>query len=159
MIAMTRRLLVLPVLLIAACLAGCPGPTTPPAPDVCDTPVDGAGVATIEIGPNEDTFRPFAQNEAVALVQGGQGGSMLPLRLRLTGTSVPECIAQATSVSYDMQTLASDSAPLRTYAESDGSRTTKALFVVLDFGPQSGSTVVVTVSVGGQMTALPLSIE
>jgi len=57
--------------------------------------------ATVEIGPPSETdpFRPFAADELVDVVWGGQGSPMLAFRLRIAGAEAPGCVLTATTLS------------------------------------------------------------
>lgn len=77
----------------------CGSPT--PAPAVCDAPgplADGA-ITSLEVGGTVDgQFAPFVDGGVVPLAIGGQGAPMVVARLRVRGSGLPECLAQATSL-------------------------------------------------------------
>jgi hypothetical protein len=137
-------------------LASGPGPGVPD-PDSCETPGVGT-LSTVELGTaDEGTFSPLQSGQAVDLVFGGQGGAMVPVRLRLSGSDVPSCLAHMTEVYYDGQQIASDSVPVHTYEDDGGARSTKAMFLVL-FGsePAPGQTFEVRTTVGSTTETLEL---
>jgi hypothetical protein len=128
----------------------CNNPPGPPPPDVCDTPSTD-GVTKVSVGAfpldADDTqpVVPLVDGDMPRFATGGQGLTMLPLRLRLDGPSPPACVAQATRVIGPMgMELAHSMNPLETYAQPDGSRTTKAEYLVIG-GPQPSVDVQVVV--------------
>ena len=79
------------------------------------------------------------------------GGSMVAVRLRVTGTSAPACLPQRTTAAVEGTRAGESSVPLATYAEADGSRTTKPLYLVLVAAPvSSGTRVTVSAGAGGK---------
>jgi hypothetical protein len=79
------------------------GSCIPPLAEVCRTPFTGTLTgASIEVGPADGVFRPFADHEPVTADFGGQGGAMVAYRVRVEGTDVaPECVSVSTTVTYD----------------------------------------------------------
>jgi hypothetical protein len=143
-------------LLLALALHGCcgvlPGDSCPspgpPAPDSCNSG-EAATVATIEIGRDDDLFTPYHDGDTAKIIRGGQGSTMMGVRLRLTGT-VPSCLAQSTQ--YLMPASGMNSDPVKTYPQTDGSFTTKALWIPGGFAPMFD----VQVTIGSQMAVVHL---
>lgn len=84
-------------------------------------------VDTIEIGRDAETFTAYQDFEMPHIVVGGQGASMMGVRLRLTGT-VPACLKQHTGYE-DNGAEGHNDTPVKTYREPDGSYTTKPLWI------------------------------
>jgi hypothetical protein len=84
------------------------------------------GVDTIDIGSDADTFTAYHDFDMPHIVFGGQGASMMGLRLRLTGP-VPACLVA--TIAYEDGGQGMDTSSVKTYQESDGSFTTKPLWV------------------------------
>lgn len=135
-----------------------PGNSGPPDPDSCDVPQTRT-LAGVEIGGADDVFTPFVDDQVVTLTLGPQGGAMLPMRLRITGTSLPDCLAQSTTIRVGAEVIATSELPLKTYVEADGSRTTKANYVVLYYEPADGTELTVTTMAGGQSTTRSLYLN
>lgn len=151
----------LALLAVAAGVSGAsvlPGDDGIPDPDSCNKPTSGE-VDSLEIGgADEETFSPLSDGEVVNLVVGSQGGQMLPVRYRFRGPDVPGCIEQRSELRFcpaystcDTPMLMADSsAMLHTYEESDGSRTTRALYLILyGSGPGAGAPMELSVTAGG----------
>lgn len=135
MIAMRRAAIVLLALASSASICG-PG-FQPPAPDSCDPKNDTSGIAAIEIGSgiNDDfQFVPWKDGDVAMSAIGGQGSPMLPVRFRITGSALPECLPQVTQVTAlrDSSRAGGTVAALKTYARPDGSRITKTHYIVLE---------------------------
>jgi hypothetical protein len=140
------------VIALAATQVGglCGGGPSVPVPDECSMGASVGTVSSVEIGAAADTFTPVADGDVTPLVIGGQGGSMVVVRVRLRGANVPSCLAQRTIVyAGSGAELAEENEALLTYPETDGSRTTKPLYVRM-YGaiPGSGFPVVIRVIVG-----------
>jgi len=145
------------LLIAVASLGGLCGPRfMPPAPDACDSP-SGAAVTTLEIGTGDDSsFVALHDDDVVQLAIGGQGGRMLPVRLRVGGA--PACLMQTTTVSASdpfsdggaLTPVARDMAPLKTYAQPDGTFLTKPDYLVLSLFPGPVQPLLVHVDAGGQ---------
>jgi hypothetical protein len=121
-----------------------------PEPDGCAQGASAGTLSSVEIGGGTDPFAPLADGDVTPKVLGGQGGSMVVVRLRLRGTDVPSCLAQRTIVyAASGAELDEEGVALLTYPEADGSRTTKALYARM-YGaiPDSGQPVVIRVIVG-----------
>jgi hypothetical protein len=84
------------------------------------------GVDTIEIGSDADTFTAYHDFDKPHIVYGGQGASMMGIRVRLTG-SVPACLVE--TVAYQDGGQGTNTSSVKTYMEADGSFTTKPLWV------------------------------
>jgi hypothetical protein len=133
----------------SGCGGGCNGGFVT---DSCDTPAVGASVM-LEIGSVEDgPFNPWAEGQVVPAVFGSQGGTMIPVALRLRGPDVPSCLAQDTRVLHytDRELIDSNSSPVRTYSQDDGSRTTKSMFMVMRYDINLGDAVRVVATAAGQ---------
>jgi hypothetical protein len=103
---------------------GSPGP---PPPDTCSDARTGL-ISLIEIGRDDDVFTPYHDGDMPKVVVGGQGSEMMGLRLRITPAGdVPPCLMQRTE--YLPPADGHSTTPLRTYYETDGSFTTKPLWI------------------------------
>jgi hypothetical protein len=121
------RSLIALVLLLGAC-----GPSDPPGPpdtDACSMP-EGGTLDALEIGTRDRTFTPFVEGQELPVVYGSQGGAMVPVRLRISGSDLPACLPVTISIMGPMYPFGSSNVPLQTYPEPDGSRTTRAIFVI-----------------------------
>jgi hypothetical protein len=159
----TRSLLRAGVLAIAAFAAlGSPsGPSNPPDPDVCaDPPAPGGGAITaVDIGRADDSaFVPLTDGEMVTLAIGGQGFSMLPVRLRFRGAAPPACVAQATTVKVGAEVIATESRPIATEVDGDG-RATAPIYLILDRVPGPSETVSVSTTAAGQTDAVSITVK
>jgi hypothetical protein len=83
--------------------------------------------ATIQIGSDADPFTAYQIADAPHIVRGGQGATMMGIRLRINASSVPPCLTQVTA--YEDGAQGMNSSPIKTYQESDGSYTTKPLWI------------------------------
>lgn len=137
------------------------GPSNIPEVDACSAPGSGAGITSIELGTSdESTFVPIENGTAVTTVRGGQGASMLPVRYRLRGSSLPECIEQKTSLrSGEQQLFAEIPYQIKTYEEADGSRTTKAFYMILDSDPAAGARADLHLEIAGKSLDRILKFE
>ena len=149
------RVLVLAVVAAAGGCCGVPGfascsPSGPPPTDSCVSGTSGT-LGTIEIGAADDLFRAYHDGDAPHIVEGGQGLTMMGVRLRLTGADVPACLAQSTGFQdLSGMRLAGSSDPLKTYPESDGSFTTRPVWIPSSF-PASFDIVTVVGSQTGRV--------
>jgi hypothetical protein len=159
-LARAARVTLLAAAALASVATSGPGPT-PPEPDVCDQPPapgDGASIDAIEIGRADgavQTFTPLADGDTVTVEIGGQGASMLPIRLRVHGAAAPACLAQTTEVRLDdpPQTLvASETRPIATSDAGGDARTTDAIYLVLDVLPPDTGVTVTTTADGATAT-------
>lgn len=131
--ALARRPLeVVALVVLAAC-----GPAGPnPDQGRCDTPAATADVSELELGHGEDgAFRPFVDGEVAALVTGGQGITMVPLRLRARGAAVPACFdldLRALPGGVGDEPLASSRSGLA-LAGTDTERVSDTAFFITDF--------------------------
>lgn len=155
--------------------AGCPN-YTPPPPDSCSDPQAPPGLEQVQLGSGQldDVFEPWIDGQVVPLVTGSQGGTMIPVRIRLVGDSLPECFAQATYLTGIDDPFAPDacppdlcltdagmadagvvdagpprplvSVPLHAYEQADGSRVTRTLWLIFD--GYFGDTITVETIVG-----------
>src|SRR4051794_35525808 len=122
-------------------VAGCPGPSRPPAPDTCSQQGD-AVVDSIEVGVaggeeltgGEAPFVPLAAGAMLTGVRGGQGAFMIGWRFRLHGAAVSDCQQIALAVQPELDAdlgassdfrVAEADRPPRTYADADGARVTR----------------------------------
>ena len=94
---------------------GCNPDSGVPAPDTCNDPAV-ANAANIEVGAyQQDFFVPFADGSSLRVERGLQGADMVGLRLQLSGSDLPSCIAQSTTLrSESGSTLARLDVPLAT---------------------------------------------
>ncbi len=134
-----------------------------PEPDACDSPQPGATIDMLEIGVEAAGTAPFEAYEdgaPVTLVIGGQGSSMVPLRIRVAGEATPACLSQTTQARAGVagEEIGSESSPLRTYDLGDGTRATETLYLPLYYSPQVGSTLELEVSSGGTTTTVALTV-
>lgn len=130
----------------------------PPAPDSCLSGATGS-ISSLEVsGPDETTFTPLADDDVLPFVTGGQGVAMVGVRFRLVGTDVPSCASHETELSLCSMdgdcssgaVFGAETVPLSTYAEDDGSRTTKPLWLLLDYSyPNPGEQFVLRATVAG----------
>jgi hypothetical protein len=127
------HLLIGALALVPGCIFGsCQNPSPPPA-DSCTSGRAGA-VDSLEIGDDLDPFTPYHDGDLPHVIVGGQGLTMMGIRLRMRGADVPSCIQQATHYEVGgMDTGGSDVA-VNTYAEPDGTRVTKPLWMPGEFG-------------------------
>jgi len=137
-------------ILLALGVAGCPAPG-PPAPDSCSQL--GGGVAdSIEVGAaggdelsgGDAPFVPLAAGAKLDGVHGGQGAFMVGWRFRLRGADISDCqqIALTVQPEFDADMgggggggypVAQADRALRTYADADGARVTKPLWLPGDY--------------------------
>lgn len=79
---------------------------------------------------------------------------MIPLRFRLRGDAVPTCLAvTATVIDASGRTLATQTAPLETSAESDGAFTTGAFYIVFVDPLTPDTELTISASAGGVTAA------
>jgi hypothetical protein len=142
-------------------LSGCGGScNSVPEPDACTLPV-GDGVSEVLMGPGEaPAFVPFADEDVVEIRFGPQGGAMIPVRFRLSGSHVPSCVEQSLTVKScpagtpcpdGPRELLREVVPLHTYDIGDGVRETKALYLIFDPDdePHAGDAVELVGEVAG----------
>ena len=148
-----RHLVLLGLIAVANSGGFCGGPA-PPSPDSCATPAERGTLDSLELGGGDESqFAPISDGQKVHLIVGPQGGTMLPIRLHVSGAGAVGCLPQRSVIDKDGTgnfPVASSSAPLRTYAEPDGSATTRALYLIFDGGAQNGDTLLITVDAGGR---------
>ncbi|MGZ3406989.1 MAG: hypothetical protein ACXVAN_11135 [Polyangia bacterium] len=142
---------------------GCgPGANTPPPTDSCATPSSGS-VDAVEIGAassadlagQHTTFTPLADGDGMSLIYGGQGATMLGFILRVTGASAPSCLGQQTIISdTGGARVTGSTAPLTTYAQPDGTRLTKPIWLPAEYP----ATFVVDTSAGGKSVTVHLHL-
>lgn len=144
----------------ATCAMTC-APNNIPEVDDCTEPGSSDGITSIELGLGDDNaFIPLEDGTSVTTVRGGQGSSMLPVRYRLRGASLPACIEQTSSLrSGEQQLFAEIPYRLKTYEEADGSRTTKTFFMILDSDPPAGSRADLHLEIGGKSLDRILKFE
>ena len=132
---------------------GCREPANgPPEPDDCGDPGSGAVIATLEIGPDgSGAFVPWQDGETVPITYGPQGGAMILLRIRATGTALADCMLQTTHISGDagLSELGSNETALRWYDDPGGGRATRTAYVILDREPNLAEQVHVETTVLG----------
>jgi hypothetical protein len=120
-----------------------------------------AQVDALELGASEEAaFTPLADGDPVNVVVGGQGATMIIVRLRVRGAPAPLCLPQSTSVTAPddpLDVLARSDASLATNLESDGSRSTGQLLLPGRY-PSPGGGIAVTTRAGGQTVTRLLSV-
>lgn len=142
--------------------AGCgPAPNAPP-PDSCATPSAGS-IDTLELGTATTTdlsggtspFAPLHDGDGVALIRGAQGANMLGFKLRVSGASAPSCLGQTTTITDTSGgRVTGSSPPLATYAQPDGTRVTKPMWLPADYP----ANFIVSVTAAGQSISLHLHL-
>jgi hypothetical protein len=75
----------------------------PPLAEICRDPFDGSlDDGTVTLGPGGyDAFRPFATDERVVPVWGGQGLAMVELRVQVDHPTPPACVNVSVTASLD----------------------------------------------------------
>lgn len=152
-------------LLAAAALASVatsPPPPAAPEPDRCD-PSSAAALEVLELGPggwDDGEFEAWANGDTTEIIGGFQGGYMTPVRLHVDAATTPSCVPQLTTVRNAAGAIiATEDAPLATYAELDGSRTTKTVWLIYnDEIPADGDTITVTTEAGGLTITRTLTV-
>ena len=102
-------------------------------------------LSSLEIGRDDEVFTPYHDGDPPKIVIGGQGSTMMGLRLRLQGSNIPPCLEQRTE--YLAPGDGHSASPLKTYSEADGSFTTRPLWVpgylpdAFDLRVTSGQTI------------------
>jgi hypothetical protein len=146
--------------LLGGCLAGggCQGPGIP-EPDTCAQPANGA-IDSLELGDGtqEEQFVPWQDGDVVGLEFGTQGGTMLPLRLRVRGAQ-GACVSQRITVTDAAGTVLVDiEFPMQLYAQADGSMASHINYTVLDFTPEYDSLVTVSATVADQTATYSIRV-
>jgi hypothetical protein len=157
------RICLLVTFVFAGALGCGPGANVPPPTDSCAMPSSGSvdalelGAATSDdLAGHPSLFTPLHDGDGVQLFHGAQGASMLGFILRVTGPSPPTCLGQQTMITDTTGArVTSTSTPVATYAQPDGTRLTRGVWLPADY-PTS---FVVAVSAGGQSLALHLHLE
>ncbi len=147
---------------LAICVAGCGPAPLAPRTDSCATPSAGSidtlelgGATTTDLAGGMSPFAPLSDGDGVMLIRGGQGATMIGLVLRVSGASAPSCLGQSTVITDSAGArVTSASPPLATYAQPDGTRLTKPLWLPADYP----STFVVTTTAANQSLALHLHV-
>ena len=142
----------LPLLLVGVVNCGgfcVPEPTPPPA-DSCDNAVN-VGLRELEVGPDtQAVFLPWpVDGSHAALNRGGQGLTMLGVRMRFAADSPASCVAQRTSIHHQGQELTWRNENLVAYADA-GRFTTHTLWLVLNDDVPEGDTLEVQVISNGR---------
>jgi hypothetical protein len=122
--------------------SGCNQPSGPPEPDECVDPRGDAAIATLELGPPGDgAFVPWQDGDQVSIAYGPQGGAMIALRIRATGTGLAECMVQSTHITGNpaLSELGFNETPVRWYDDPAGGRATRTAYVILDREPDSAT--------------------
>ncbi len=149
-------------LVVALFGSGCFSSCQPPVLQQGTCAASGAPpVATLELGSDADPFAPLADGDVIMRRIGGQGATMIIVRLRVSGPSAPACLAQSTAVtSPDAPGLqvADSNVSLATTLELDGTRTTPQLLLP-GYYPSSVRGVVVTTQAGGLTVTRSLSVD
>jgi hypothetical protein len=150
---MRRCILVVASVLLAAC----PGPSGPPAPDRCNNG-GTSGIDTLTLGSGFDTWSPYANGDSPLFAVGGQGLTMLVVRLRITGAAAPACLSQTSTVQASdiHQLVGVDHVARTTYAQADGSRITQPMYIVLEGFFSASSPLQLETTVGGLTQSVSL---
>ena len=94
------------------------------------------------------------------LVTGSQGSPMLPMRMRVRSAGEASCLPQQTVVTDEAGArVAGDDHPIRAYAQDDGSRVTRTLYLILDEGVAARGPVTVETTALGVTAANAIVIE
>lgn len=143
-----RQAVRLPLLLLVAAggpfaVAGC-SHGAPPATDSCATA--GAGtVDSVQVGAagandlagQPSAFVALSDGDGVPLIHGNQGANMIGLVYRVFGAAAPACLGQRTQiVDGSGAPITSSTPPLATYAQPDGTRLTRPLWLPADYPMQ-----------------------
>lgn len=123
----------------------------PPAPedDRCADPSD-AVATSIDVGSSTREFRPYVDGSVASPVFGSQGGVMLPVRIRLEGDALPECIAQHTTLTDVFGDVYTETgASFRTHPDGEGAWTTQEFFLIFDSMPNRKEWITLTAEAGG----------
>jgi len=73
--------------------------------------------------------RVLGASDVLWLLQGGQGATMVAVKLVFHGSDVPTCVAQDTRVTVDGKLAGESRENVSTYELSPGSRITKTLWL------------------------------
>lgn len=120
-------------------------------PETCDVGGSVAGVTGLEVGIYvNEVFTPISDEDVVDLVYGGQGAAMVPVALRVTGTDLPGCMPQSTTI-YDDQneSIGSEDQSIETHVDG-AMRATNSLYVILGFSGYEGMRARIESTVGSQ---------
>lgn len=113
-----------------------------------------SGIDNLELGPGSDAtdeaagFFRYSDGSRGDYLTGGQGLTMIRVRIRVTGAHAPACLGQLTGLSSGSFSRGSDDVPRVTYAQPDGTRVTHNMFIVLDPSYNDAPNVLTT-TVGG----------
>ncbi len=147
--------------LVVAAIGCGPAPNAPPT-DSCATPSAGS-IDSLELGTATATdlaggttaFTALQDGDGVTLIRGAQGANMLGFRLRVSGASAPSCLGQQTTITDTTGArVTGSSPPLATYAQPDGTRLTKPMWLPADYP----ATFVVSVTAANQSLSLHLHL-
>jgi len=157
-----RNALLIATLLTASLpLWGCgPKPQPVPPSDTCLMPTF-QGVDTLLLGAGNPAdlsgamspFQPLHDGDAVSVIRGGQGATMVGFTLEVSGAAPPTCLGQQLTITGTDGTYVTESStPVTTYGQADGSRVTHAIWLPASYP----ATFVVEAQVGAQMVTLHL---
>jgi hypothetical protein len=146
--------------LSAGCLPSCGPGGGPPKPDSCSNgSADGIDAVTIS-GPADDSF---FTGDFPRLAMGGQGATMVVLRIHIAGPNPPSCLAQSTTalsgISPNFVFVGHDNTPRATYAQPDGTRATRDMYIVLDTLANEVRTIVGSHTVFQMVGGSPLDLS
>jgi hypothetical protein len=125
------------LLVCAGLLAGCAAGGAPPS-DSCAEPGAGsidrleiAAASSADLAGNVPaSFTALDDGDGVPLVAGGQGANMIGFVFRVSGATAPSCLGQRTVVlDGGANRVTSNTQPLTTYAQTDGTRLTEPLWL------------------------------
>lgn len=121
------------------CQGGGGGPV--PESEVCRMPAGEASIDTLAVRSIE-TREILSDGDALPFTVGGQGTTMIGVRLVLTGADVPACMAQETTVTGpEDEPWASASVALPTTERPDGTFITGDLWLFPTFDAMGEATV------------------
>ena len=144
------------MIVVTSLLPGCVFPgCNPPFPQshTCAAPAGAGHVDAVEIGAPtlngapEDPFVPFAAGDPICIQRGGQGATMIQVRLRLHGAS-QSCVEATVAVADAAQPLTHNHSFLDTAAQPDGTRATGNI-ILPDAYPVTGTALTVSTLVYG----------
>jgi hypothetical protein len=119
-----------------------------PRPDDCQ-PGSAVGVDSFEIGAGhlDGSFIPWMDGSLPSFAVGGQGSTMLVMRIRISGANPPSCLQQKTvvTVSSSSSETGRDTTPRKTYEAGSGQRVTDDMYIIIDDNIYGGLTVTTTI--------------
>ena len=148
------------LVLLAAVLPACPSQGGEFDNDTCAEP-GAASVSTLELGGGQSgPFEPWHDGDAISLLYGPQGGTMIASRIRASGSTLG-CMMQKTVITSPGGLVFRDEeVPLRMYPQDGDSFVSNPYFVELyDGEPSSQMMVMVTTTAGSASASRALWID